>query len=147
MEKSFVTMEQKMCPICGKEFDSGALLLDKRMSKKFDMKTTTGYQPCSVCQNKIDEGYIALVVADPKKSTSTNGILKLENAYRTGEIIWMKRPVFNNMFNVSENRPMVFIEPEVAFKLRSMIPKKKKRTQKLRKDEVVTKKGIKRVKK
>ena len=33
MEKSYVTMEQKQCPVCGKIEDTGSLLLDKRLRK------------------------------------------------------------------------------------------------------------------
>ena len=69
MNKSYVTMEQHICIICGKEFDTGALLLDKRLRKQFDQHTTTGIGMCPEHKKLHEEGYIALVGIDVSKST------------------------------------------------------------------------------
>lgn len=121
MDKSFVTMEQKLCPICGKTHDSGALLLDKRMRNKFEMHTVTGYDLCKECDAKNKEGYIALVVIDPEKSKPKDGKLNTENAYRTGGVIHMKRDAAARMFkDIPIELPMIFIDIELGEKLRIM---------------------------
>ncbi len=121
MNKSYVTMEQKLCPICGNKQDSGALLLDRKLRDKFETKTTTGYGLCKPCQKKSDDGFIALVVCDPTKSTPEGNILKLENAYRTGEIIHIKKKVYDDLFNQPAHKGMVFIDSELAIKLKEMV--------------------------
>ena len=98
MEKSHVTMEQKMCPICGVTEDSGAILLDKRLRPKFDMYTTTGYGLCKVCQKKKDDGYLAIIICDPSKGAPNDGMVKLEEVYRTGGLIHIKKEVAKNIF-------------------------------------------------
>ena len=47
MSKSFVAIEQKMCPVCGviHSHDCG-LLLDKRLKESMDSHVTTGYGLC-----------------------------------------------------------------------------------------------------
>jgi hypothetical protein len=115
-------MEQKMCPICGKEHDTNTILLDRRMKKQFETKTTTGYGLCEDCQKKKDEGYLALIVCDPAKTQPVDGHVKMENAYRTGEIVHIKREVFGKIFNTNiGNNDFVFIEPEVVSKLKEMM--------------------------
>jgi len=117
-------MEQKMCPVCGKIEDNGNLLLDKRLRPQFDMKTTTGYDLCKEHKEKYDEGYLALVVCDESKSQINGNNLKMEDAYRTGEIIHMKIDVFKKMFNkVKIESPMIFINTELAKKLKIMVNK------------------------
>ena len=122
MSKSYVTMEQNLCPICGKTFDTNALLLDRHLRDKFEMKTTTGYGLCSDCDEKSKQGYLALVVCDETKSHIENNASKLEDVWRTGEIIHMKREVAFNMFNVDlEKYPdFVFIDTELATKLKEL---------------------------
>ena len=75
MNKSFVTMEQHQCPVCGTVFDTGALLMDKRLLDRFDNKTITGNSLCSECQSKIDEGFTFLIVVRDGESG--------DNPYRT----------------------------------------------------------------
>ncbi len=149
MEKSFVTMEQKVCGVCGHTYDSGALLLDQRMRKQFDMKTTTGMGLCDDCKKKKNAGYIALVVCDPTKSTIDNeggqATAKFENAYRTGELIHMKKEVAQRMFTGIDvdAHPFIFIDIEAAQKIKRM-EEMSRRKQPLRKDEKVVGNKIKR---
>lgn len=122
MDKSFVTLEQNICQVCGTKFDTGALLLDRRMRDTFDKYTVTDYGLCPECQKLNNDGYIALVVADPAKSkTEPNGNLKIENAYRTGEIIHLRYTAFERIFNMPHNNlPMGFIDQETAKKLKEL---------------------------
>ena len=122
MEKSYVTMEQKLCPICGKNHDTGSILLDRRLKERFDMHTTTGYDLCKECSSLNGE-YLALVVCDSKKSgiSPEETTLKMENAYRTGEIIRIRRTMANQIFKSDLSKMnMVFIDEEVAQKLKEL---------------------------
>ena len=114
MDKSFVTMEQQMCLICGCTFDTGAILLDRRMRDKFEQHTTTGTGLCPEHQKLHDDGYIALVGVDPVKSLASNsGVLKAENAYRTGKIAWLRRDKAKDILNMPPEDlaiPFAFIE-------------------------------------
>jgi len=120
MEKSYVSMEQKMCPVCGKEYESGGLLLDKQLRNKFESKTTTGYKLCPEHQKKWDEGFVAIVICDETKSGISGGMIKAEDAFRTGEIIHMKKEVFKKMFN-QEPRQMVFGDSKLAIEIKKMV--------------------------
>lgn len=40
--KSYVTLEQKICVVCGRSYDTGSLLLDKRLRERFEHHTITG---------------------------------------------------------------------------------------------------------
>ena len=84
--KSHVGMEQKACPVCGQAFDTGAILLDKRLRNTLERKTVTGWDLCPEHAKLWEKGYIALVECDPEKSTFTDGTIKPPDAYRTGRI-------------------------------------------------------------
>lgn len=110
MEKSYVTMEQKVCPICGR----------MRLIKKFDRHTVTGYGHCEECQKMINEDRIALVEV---KNQGEGETLKQENAERTGQLVWMRREAFKNVFDIkAPSIPMVFIQIGVVEKLKEMMP-------------------------
>ncbi len=99
MSKSYVTLEQHVCRICGTTFDSGAILMDQRMRDKFEMHTTTGYGICPECQARMDEGYIALVgCVDEKSPKLANGNIKPEDAHRTGDLIHIRSSVWDDIF-------------------------------------------------
>ena len=129
MDKSFVTMEQALCPVCGKTHDTGNLLLDKRMRNKFEMHTTTGYGLCEECEKKNKAGFIALIVIDPEMSKTAGETIKMEDAHRTGKLLHMRRDVAENVFKgIDVNRPFVFIDIEMGKKLEAMVkPKGKKK--------------------
>jgi len=120
MEKSHVTLEQKICSVCGKTYDTNSILLDRRLRPKFEMHTTTGYGLCPADQKKKDKGFVALVECDASKSTPDGNIMKPENAYRTGRVMHMKKKIFAGMFNVSGGTPpMAFIEQEAFDKIKA----------------------------
>ena len=106
MSKSFVTMEQHQCPVCGTVFDTGALLLDKRLLNKFDSKTITGNSLCSECQSKIDEGFTILIVVRDGESG--------DNPYRTGKMLYWKSVDPNN----KPDTPIMYIEESAANELK-----------------------------
>jgi len=114
MEKSHVSMEQKLCPICGKIEDSGVILLDQSLKASMERNTVTGYKHCKDCKEKLDNGFLAFVEISNERISST---IKNENALRTGVIGWIKRSVAENIFNISV-QPMNFISVGVLQQLK-----------------------------
>ena len=82
MDKSYVTMEQHQCHVCGKIFDTGALLLDTYLRNRFDRNTVTGSSLCPDCNKQIDDGFTILIVVKDGETGS--------NPYRTGELLFHK---------------------------------------------------------
>lgn len=119
--KSHVTMEQNVCIVCGKEFDTGNLLIDKQLRQRFESKTVTEFGMCPKHQKLKDKGFIALIGIDPKKSEELmNGNIKPESAYRTGKVAHLKEEVFNKIFNCGHNNGIVFCDDELIEKLKEM---------------------------
>ena len=75
-------MEQHQCSVCGKTFDTGALLLDTHLRNRFNRNTITGTSLCSDCNEKIDDGFTILIVTKDGETGS--------NPYRTGELLFHK---------------------------------------------------------
>ena len=123
-DKSHVSLEQHVCLVCGVPFDTGAILLDKRLSASMEYHTATGWGLCPEHQKLADEGFVALVECDPQRSGSPGGRLKPEQAYRTGRLAHIKRHLFTQVFNVpiEADRPCVFVEPGVIEQLQAMLP-------------------------
>lgn len=121
MEKSYVTMEQKVCEVCGKTYDTNAILMDRRLRPTFDMHTTTGWGLCPEHEKLYKDGYVALVVV---KNAGEGRILKREEADRTGEVIHMRRTVAEKMFNLGQawdEIALLFIDQEIAERLHKMV--------------------------
>jgi len=118
--KSHVGMEQKVCPVCGQVFDTGAILLDKRLRNTLKQKTVTGWDLCPEHAKLWERGYIALVECDPEKSKFTGGTIKPEDAYRTGRIAHIRKAVAKNIFNVEITSPIAFVEPGVVDMMEKM---------------------------
>lgn len=126
MEKSYVSLEQKVCAVCGQAFDSGSILFDNRLENSMEHKTVTGWGMCQECQKKEDDGYIALVEIDPAASSDHS----LSGVFRTGRITHIKIDAYNRIFsepfeNTKKHPNMAFVEPEVTEHLLSMMPTKK----------------------
>jgi hypothetical protein len=89
--------------------------MDKRMKKTFDMKTVVGYGFSPAVQEKIDNGYIALVEIDDEKSnySSAKNTLKIEEAYGTGRIAYLKENVAKDMLGISGESKMIYIDIKI----------------------------------
>lgn len=130
MSKSYVTMEQHVCPVCTQAHDTGNLLLDTRLQERFDMHTPTGWELCPDCARLRDDGYVALIVCDPRKSVMHRGdtkdgaaIAKLEDAYRTGDYVHIRLAAFQSIFNTSPPSGLVaFIDEEIFEFLKEISP-------------------------
>jgi len=119
-DKSYVTMERKVCPACGKEFGTGAVLLDSRMRDRFEKETTTGWGLCPEDARKVTEGYVILVGATAPAGRDR---LAVDEAERTGDLIHLRREVAEDIFNLPEIPDMMFVEPEVVAMLKKMADK------------------------
>jgi hypothetical protein len=124
-EKSHVSMERHLCLVCGTEYDTGTILLDRRLRASLKRYTTTGWGLCPEHQRLFDDGFVALVECDPGKSgiPSSADRLKPDQACRTGRVLHLKRDAFGRVFSVpiEPNLPSVFVEPGVIEKLEAMI--------------------------
>lgn len=98
---SYVALNNNICPICGKKDES--ILMDMKLrDNAFDKKTVESNYICENCLGYIDNGMIALIGIDPSKSgNANNNLIKAEEAYRTGEFLFMKREAAENMINFS----------------------------------------------
>lgn len=120
MSNSYVKMEQRMCPVCGKRHECGGLLLHTQLKDIPDDKTVTGYDLCPEHQTLFDDGYIAFVEVSNAHKRET---LKMEDANRTGQVVHVRRTAASWMFSgIPEDLPMVFVEPEVVNFLKSKLP-------------------------
>lgn len=68
-DKSYVTLEQHVCVVCAKPFDTNALLLHRRLAPVFERHTVTGWGLCPEHQKLKDDGFVALVEIDRAKSS------------------------------------------------------------------------------
>lgn len=120
MTKSYVSVEQNVCLVCAKTFDTNALLLNKHLRKSMEERTVTGWGLCPEHQKLHDDGYVALVEIDPDRSPLP---CKPDNVYRLGGIAHVRRSVWQDIFNCSSPEgPMVFCDESVIERLNGMIP-------------------------
>lgn len=118
-DKSFVTIERKQCVCCGSIYETGALLMDKRLKNSFEKFTTTGLGMCPTHQDQIDNDYVLFVEVDPARSTySSDGLMKPEGAHLTGTIAAFKRPAAVAVFGPSVSSiPFAYCEPDTIITL------------------------------
>ena len=124
-DQSHVSLEQHVCLVCGVHFETGAILLDRRLRASMEHHTATGWGLCAEHQKLYDAGFVALIECDPQRSGSPAGgaNVKPEQAYRTGRVAHLRRDVFARVFNVpiAADLPCVFVEPDVIERLQSMM--------------------------
>lgn len=117
--KSFVSLEQAVCPICGIKHDTG-VLIHKNLRPVLESKTVTHMALCPEHKAKHEEGYLALVAV---KNVPQGNTLKPQDADRTGEVVHIRRHIADQIFNVQipHNLPMIYIEPGIIDKLKEMM--------------------------
>jgi len=106
-DKSHVSINTKLCPVCGKHIDVG-ILLDKRLRNSLEKNTITGWndKPCDSCSENMNPSdgsgeRVALVVIDEERSKFlANGNVDPNNAYRTGEIMFLRTTALKRLFKV-----------------------------------------------
>ena len=113
MEKSYVSIAQEVCFVTGNLYDSGEILIDKRMENSMEHKTTVGMGICPEVEELFDKGYVALIEVDSAKSGSGNDKeLSPKDAYRTGNIAYLKRDVLKELFTMplEDSQNIVYID-------------------------------------
>ena len=117
MTKSFVTMETKFCPICGKEWQTGDILMDRNiLRERFERTTCTGIALCQEHQAKVDSGeWIALFEAKQTIDHSKGTIIPEP----TGSGALLKREVAMEIFGV-DVAPISYAEVDILQKLQEM---------------------------
>lgn len=122
-DKSYVTIEKEVCVVCGQPYDTGALLLDTRGRNRFDPVTVTRWGMCPEHQEKKEQGYIALVGADPSKSKTTGTGVLPADAYRTGELAHVRESIWEKLFNIPiPPQGVAFVDPQVIEMLKEVMP-------------------------
>ncbi len=110
--KSHVSMEQYECVVCAKHYDTGAILLDKRLKDSLEGHTCTGIGLCPEHKAEAGDEYVWLVCA----TRDSNG-----DTMRTGDNVRVRRAVWSKMFNAPiPPNGIGFIEPEAFERLRAM---------------------------
>ncbi len=108
--KSYVSMEAAVCPACGREHETGALLLDRRLRPRFERVTVTGWEPCETCQGHIDDGRVILVAIEEPATD----LVRPEDAIRTGALCYIREAAFEHVFDVPiPPRRIAFIDGAV----------------------------------
>lgn len=128
MSKSHVSMEQVICVVCGKPYDTGAILLDRRLRDSMEPKTVTGWGMCPEHDEMRSKGYVALVAVDEKRSRKDRRLpaspntMRPEDAYRTGDIAHVRATRWPDIFDTPVPEKMVaFVELTVIEKLKVML--------------------------
>lgn len=125
-EKSHVSLGQFQCQICGTVYDSGDILLDKKMRQVLDRHTITGYKECEDCVKHLADDMIALVEVLPPPAWRDRGglkeAMKPNEANRTGRLAWLRRPAWKDIFGGEcPTTSMCFVEEGVIAKLEAMV--------------------------
>lgn len=118
--ENFVANGQRICIVCGATYDSGEILVHKRLREIKEDQRVTGFGLCKEHKELYDQGYVALVEVDPSKSTIENGRIAPSNAYRTGNVCHMKRDACFRVFGKDVDTPAMFVEVGVIDELRKL---------------------------
>ena len=123
-DKSYVYMEQACCPVCGQLHDTGAILLDRRLRDSMEQHTVTHYALCPEHLKLHEDGYIAFI-GMANNYHPQDGKVDVNNAPRTGEIIYMRRELAKQMIpNIPDDhlaQPLVFITQESIDQIKEMM--------------------------
>ena len=128
MDQSYVGMESKECILCKEEYETGSLLLDKRLRKSLDRLNCTGPGLCNTCKTThtglpIEEyDHVALIEAtNPVYNRDRRGRKRLESAETSGTVCFMRRECYAQMFDVDlGDWEFCMVEPEVMAMLSQM---------------------------
>lgn len=124
-EQSHVSLEQHLCLVCGLKFDTGGILLDRRLRQSMQRHTVTGWGLCGEHRRLFDEGFVALIECDPERSgvPADQDHMRPEQAWRTGRLAHLKREALARVTHVAlaPDVPCVFVEPGVIEQLQAMV--------------------------
>lgn len=125
-EKSYVSLERKLCKVCVSDFETNAIVLDKHLRPNLERTTLTGWGLCPACQDLHDKGYVAIVgVSNAYREGQT--VLTPSSAKRTGDIAHLRRSAWQQVFNSpvpvdadGELLPLVFACDDVLTHIKSV---------------------------
>lgn len=110
-EKSWVSLEQHQCPVCGKIFDTGNIILDNRLRETFDKYTVAGNSLCPEHQKQFDEGYRFLVEIEGTP----------DNPKYTGKYAAVRKEALNHILTGTQDiQVMAYIDTEAMAKIEEM---------------------------
>lgn len=116
-DKSYVTLVQNICPVCGETFETGELLLDRTLKNSFDKYTVTGFSLCPEHNKMLEEGcQFFIEVRNPPESKT----LTINDADRTGRYACMKKEAAQHIFGM-ETQEINFLEEGILEKLEAKI--------------------------
>lgn len=127
MDKSFVSLEKAICPICNKEhnFNCG-IVIDEKLQPRFNRETITHIGMCEEHQKYLDNGYIYIIEIDESKSSFKNNnknTLSLEDAYKTGRYCMLKKEIAIDIFDKKDIPNIIFSNNELMDQLENMYNK------------------------
>lgn len=99
-EKNIVFSRKGLTPTKAKEFK------EEIGGKVFDL------EPCNECLTLFKKGFIFLMVIDPEKSWADENGVRLENIYKTGNNIWLKKEAALDCFSDEPNFEKSIVEFE-----------------------------------
>ena len=124
MTKSYVSMEQACCPVCGQLHDTGTIILDRRLRDSMEQHTVTHYALCPEHKELHESGYIAFIGVANNYHPQDNK-RHVSDAPRTGEFIHMRRELAKQMIpNIPDDhlaKPLVFITQESIDQIKEMM--------------------------
>jgi len=126
----YVKMGKYLCVATGKTFESGEILLDKRLKDIPEDKTVTGWGISPEIQEKIDNGFIVCVSIDLDKSGAKEGKhLQPDSVYRTGQIAYIRELAFFGITGREPENKIIFVDDgfiEMMQKIIADIPNEEK---------------------
>jgi hypothetical protein len=117
VDKSFVSIENKVCPICLSvhSFNCG-ILLDRRLKDSLDSTTITGYGYCEDCSSHLKD-YIAIIeVVDG----GSRDAIPAGEINRSGTVVWISRTVADQIITGVEIKDVMLAGSSVIEVLREM---------------------------
>ena len=108
--KSYVSMEQHVCPICHTPHDTGALLLDKHLEASMSRNTLTGYSLCPEHEEMALKGYTALVEISNDDNTP---LQKPDNVTPTGRFAHISAGALRHLFGIEQPTKLLYVTIEV----------------------------------
>lgn len=116
--KSHVSLEQAQCPVCLAVFDTGSILLDKRLRPSMEKNTVTHWELCAEHKKLFDEGYIALVELT-REPHGGEDVLRIP---RTGQIAHIYEAAWPRIMNVPvPPKKLCVVEPGVVGKVMALM--------------------------
>ena len=124
MGKSYVSLERQICIVCGKSFNTGGLLIDKRLKASMKKYTNTGMGMCPHDEQRKKDGYIGLIGCfnSVGKDGSKEERLTSSKAKRSGRVVHLKILAFKRIICVpTPENSVCFIEDEGIDKILGLV--------------------------